>query len=368
MEERRGRLVRPCPLGPRNPTRADKLPMARVIFQPALRHPAEYPQGRPSTLPAMGIYDREYARDSHEYRPLSGGGFGAGRLMVTNIVIINVVLWLANYLFFNGSNQLMYGLSANVYSLVYPWLWWQLLTCGFAHSPHDFWHILGNMVGLWFLGREVERKLGSWEFLRFYLLAIVIGSVFHNLLYIAFEQQPWPDPYVFGAAGVLGASGAVTATIMLFVFYFPRVKVLLFFALPVPAWLVGVFVVGQDALGAATQAQAAPGEASRVAFHVHLIGAAFAFAYFYFRWNFGRMIPSSFGDAAARLRKSLRRKPKLRVHTGDDEPVAETRYEQQDEEADRVLGKLNREGMESLTDKERRTLEEYSRRMQQKHR
>jgi len=49
-------------------------------------------------------------------------------------------------------------------------------------------------------------------------------------------------------------------------------------------------------------------------------------------------------------------------------PDVEDRYEVLDKQADQVLQKLHREGQESLTSKERRILEDYSRRMKQKHR
>jgi hypothetical protein len=55
-------------------------------------------------------------------------------------------------------------------------------------------------------------------------------------------------------------------------------------------------------------------------------------------------------------------KPKLKVHQPEE------RLTVLDEQADAVLDKLHREGIESLSPRERKILEEYSRRMQQKHR
>ena len=89
-----------------------------------------------------------------------------------------------------------------------------------------------------------------------------------------------------------------------------------------------------------------------------LAGFGFAAAYYFGRWNLGRVLP----DRLAIPRDVLRRGPKLRVHAPDDY------YRNLDEEADRILDKVHRSGQESLTPKERRTLENYSRRMRQKHR
>jgi membrane associated rhomboid family serine protease len=52
--------------------------------------------------------------------------------------------------------------------------WWRLLTCCFVHI--GFLHILMNMFCLWSLGRVLERMLGGWRFLLFYLLCGVVGS------------------------------------------------------------------------------------------------------------------------------------------------------------------------------------------------
>ncbi|MSU60108.1 MAG: rhomboid family intramembrane serine protease, partial [Pedosphaera sp.] len=40
---------------------------------------------------------------------------------------------------------------------------WQLLTFQFLHV--SLWHLIGNLVGLWFFGRFVEQVLGVSRFL-----------------------------------------------------------------------------------------------------------------------------------------------------------------------------------------------------------
>jgi hypothetical protein len=84
-------------------------------------------------------------------------------------------------------------------------------------------------------------------------------------------------------------------------------------------------------------------------------------AYWHFRWNFGRL-PGL--DRLKRLVTKpqgwIKPKPPLKVHD------PEHYYEDLDAEADRLLDKVAREGLSSLTDPERRTLEDYSRRTRQK--
>ena len=79
--------------------------------------------------------------------------------------------------------------------------------------------------------------------------------------------------------------------------------------------------------------------------------AAFAFLYLQLRLNFSRLIP--FGRSGSW--KLPTRKPKLRIHDPDEDDLAS--------EADRILAKVHREGEESLSARERRTLEKYSRRV-----
>ena len=127
---------------------------------------------------------------------------------------------------------------------------------------------------------------------------------------------------------------------------------LLFFVIPVPAWVVGILIIVMNVAGANGVGD------SHVAYDVHLIGAAFALAYFKFKWNLGSLVPHNL----ASFTKSLKPKPKLRVHDPDE------RHSGSDAEGDALLEKVNQHGIDSLTSRERKVLEDYSRRMRQKHR
>ena len=53
--------------------------------------------------------------------------------------------------------------------------WWRLLSCAFLHS--SLAHFVSNMVGLWFGGNLLERRLGSPTFLGIYVASAVLGSL-----------------------------------------------------------------------------------------------------------------------------------------------------------------------------------------------
>ena len=272
--------------------------------------------------------------------------------MVTNLLIINGALYLANMLFGQPDNWITEWSMVSPDVLVKPWLWWKLITNGFAHSPFGLSHIFFNMFGLWIFGRDVENIYGRKEFLKFYLSAIVLGSLVWVLTH-----------YVRFGSGqdfrLLGASGAVTAVTMLFILHFPKRTILLMMVLPVPAWVMGMLIIFGNLFGSRL-----PGPGGhQIAYDVHLVGAAFAICYFQFGWNLGHLVPEI--RSGPSFKNSLRRmqaRPTLRVHS----PEADDNR-QMNVEADHVLDKLHQQGEESLTARERRVLEDYSRRMRKKH-
>ena len=84
-------------------------------------------------------------------------------------------------------------------------MWWQFLTAGFTHAPAGVgpgvWHIAGNMLVLFFLGRSVEDRYGPREFLRIYLATLVFANVAWCLVTML--------TYGLNGPGIYGASGAI---------------------------------------------------------------------------------------------------------------------------------------------------------------
>lgn len=300
----------------------------------------------------MGIYDRPYYRDDD-----NSSFLGSNRTMIVNLIIVNVVIFLIDVLFFGSRSA--FTLSEDVLAITSnpqrpdtlsrPWMWWQFLTYGFAHDPQNAFHIIGNMLGLFFLGNEIEQLYGRRQFLRMYLTAIVGCGILWALTEAVLGQR---SPSL-----LIGASGAVTAVVILFALNFPRRMILLMMFIPVPAWVLGIFIVFNN-LWNVRNGGAGP-DGSRTAYEVHLMGAAYAYLFFRTNWTFGNLIPS-FDFLRGKLPFG---KPRLRIHRESEE-----RFQTLDVEADRVLEKLHREGEASLTARERKVLEEYSRRMQQKYR
>jgi rhomboid protease GluP len=89
--------------------------------------------------------------------------------------------------------------------------WWRLVSTFFVHN--SLGHFLSNMIPLWFFGSRLERILGPWVFLCFYLACGTTGSIVS--LFAAPEQVS------------CGASGAVFGVCAgLFVHYALRLRTL----------------------------------------------------------------------------------------------------------------------------------------------
>jgi membrane associated rhomboid family serine protease len=298
----------------------------------------------------MGIYDRDYYRREG---PSFLGTFANRGQVCKWLVIVNIIAFILQYVirrkvpvddhFFRWDNQFASWFWLDVGKVLHGEVW-RLLTYAFIHDQEsDFpWHIIFNMLFLWWFGHELEEMYGHWEFLTFYLSACLLGGISFTLGALA--ELP-------GQGGVcLGASGGVIAVMVLFAFHFPRRTILLMFVLPVPIWALVVLQVLQDAFGLLT------GGAGRVAVTVHLAGAGFAALYHHFQLRLTNFWP----DFSTWKRK--RSRPRLRVYREEEAetpqpvPVAASPAPEVDEQleakVDEVLAKVKRSGQASLTEKE----------------
>ena len=163
---------------------------------------------------------------------------------------------------------------------------WRLLTFAFLHSTDVIpFHLIFNMLFLWWFGSDVEQLYGRREFLAIYLCSALLGGV-------AYEGWAFATNHM--ASPCLGASGAVTTMLVQCALHYPR-RIIYIFFLPMPIWLFALLNVAQDSLGMFGVLRG-----SNVAFTVHLAGAAFAVAYYKLQWS----ITGTFHDAWFAWRKN----------------------------------------------------------------
>jgi membrane associated rhomboid family serine protease len=252
------------------------------------------------------------------------------RLLVANVAIFLAffVLWLASS---DGGGLYatmrdILGLAPERWKLWSPWFpIWQLLTYGFLHSVVDFGHVLFNMLALYFFGTMLEERLGSRRFLLTYLAAQVAGGVLF-LLPAAFGHLSGP---------VVGASGAVLGVTVAVATLYPR-QIVFFIVFPIPLMWLAVALVGLDFFGALVSfKQGSDG----VAHLAHLGGAIYGFL-------------------AVKL--GLIQKDPIELFERK-RAVAEVERAADDEaRMDKLLEKIHREGMGSLSRSEKDFLKRMS--------
>ncbi|MDO4628038.1 MAG: rhomboid family intramembrane serine protease [Planctomycetia bacterium] len=249
----------------------------------------------------MGFQDRDYYRD-----PYSPPTYRKERSAIFYIIMLNVIIWILDAI---TDRQFSAALCLRAADVIEPLNWYRFLTHGFCHAT-DPMHIIGNMFGLFFLGRAVEARYGRREFTFFYLVAIIIGGFYWaggNYYSVVANQDSMTameKAYALYTPCV-GASGGVTAVIILFALNFPKVTVLIWGLLPMPAFALGILIVVMDLMGSQNQN-------TNIAHSVHLAGAGFALLYYVSRFRF----TSIFGHG----------RPKVQAWDGNyDEPLNRSR-------------------------------------------
>lgn len=278
----------------------------------------------------MGIYDRDYNRPDFggsgaQYMQMS---FGLSSItpVVKWLLIINFAIFIiARLIPPVGHFMYTYG-PVNTYTFLNIIQIWRYITYQFLHA--NVQHLVINLLYLYMFGRMVENAWGSKAFIKFYLTAGAIGGVFYSISVLI---------GILGAGDMVGASGAIFGVLTAAAILYPRAKVLVMFIFPMTlAWMVVLMII--FSLLFVLRGENLGGELA------HLSGVAYAFLY-------------------------LKYKPLLTQWRMKQQKGAWQRKVEQERsfqhEVDRILDKVNREGIQSLTSREKQILQEATRREQQ---
>lgn len=216
---------------------------------------------------------------------------------------------------------------------------WTLLTYMFLHG--GLWHLLFNMLGLFFLGPRVELRLGPRHFLGLYF--------FSGLTAAGLSCLVAPNP-------IIGASGAIFGVVLAFAHYWPREPLYIWGVLPVEARWLAIGFAGLSLYLGVTGAE--PG----IAHFAHLGGFLGGWIYLRVHDRVVGYASVGSGGVAKRLGRRLKRA------TGADRPSdgelerwseirAEELHEVNRENLERIREKIDAEGAQSLTSRERAFLD-----------
>jgi membrane associated rhomboid family serine protease len=184
--------------------------------------------------------------------------------VVFYLIGINVLVFFAQMMFKNTSFNYYIAMVPDL--VLRGWVW-QLVTYMFAHG--SWTHILFNMLGLFIFGIQVERRMGSKEFLLYYLLTGTLAGALSFVVYVATGTH----------VVLLGASGALFAVELAFAAFYPDALIYIWGIIPLRA---PVMVLGFTALELFFSFT---GMRRGVAHFTHLFGFASGWVYFLVRFG-----------------------------------------------------------------------------------
>jgi membrane associated rhomboid family serine protease len=220
---------------------------------------------------------------------------------------------------------------------------WTFVSYMFVHA--NLLHLLANMLMLFVFGTAVESRMGSRNFLMYYLFCGVGAAVF-SLLLAGFMP----------VGAFVGASGAVLGVAVAFAMFWPDAELIVFpIPVPIKARTLVIGLVALDLIGSWLW------PSDGIAHIAHVGGALFGYLFFRVQ-SLSRRSPSQPARAVERvvMVQSGSSEPERRTpvtpmrprRRADSDPVAA--------EVDRVLDKISEKGLSSLTPAERQFLDEVA--------
>ena len=271
-----------------------------------------------------------------------GVGYGGMPPAVRNLILINVAIFLAMALLPTPVNSFLVGTFGLVPAEVVPGgKIWQPATYMFLHSLRGIGHVFFNMFALWVFGTSLEQWWGSRQFVKYYFVTGIGAGIMQMIA--AFIAGGY-DPII----PIIGASGAVWGLMAAFAVTFPDRRIYLWFLVPIKA---RTFVILFGILELAMALQSPHGGVARWA---HIGGALVGFVYLRYGHllrQYRRMAGGVGGAVGGRRRPSHR-----------DPVVSDEELRRREDERDRILDKIGREGPASLTPEERKFLEDAAER------
>jgi membrane associated rhomboid family serine protease len=249
---------------------------------------------------------------------------------VARLLFLNVVMYVLT-LVVPGLGDLFMFVPALILSRP-----WTIVTYMFLHG--SLGHIFFNMLALYIFGPRVEARFGGRRFLGLYLASGVMGGLLS-----------FTNPMI----GVIGASGAVYGVMFAYAHYWPREVFHIWGVLPIEVrWLVIGMTVFSLVSGFG-------GSGDGIAHFAHLGGFLGAFIYV-------QVLDRMTG--ARRFKDRAVAAPRPSLELGSAAVARWSRIPREGlhpvnlEELDRIMAKIQLEGVSRLTADEREFLERFSQR------
>ena len=276
--------------------------------------------------------------------------------MLVKLILLNVAVWGLILVF----DALFYLFNTSLTSAILPWLAvpasldrlitrpWTLVTYMFLHF--DFWHILFNMLWLYWFGKIFLEYLTQRQLLATYILGGLAGAFVYILSFNIFPK--FQDTYLESMA--LGASASVMAVIVSIAFYVPNYRVHLLFIGPVRIYYIAVLSVFLDIIMI---------RSANSGGHLAHIGGALWGLYYIYTLKRGKDLSLIFSKLPAikfRTGDGRGKRTKFKTVHSNNRPVSDEDYNfnkaQQQKRIDEILDKISKSGYDSLSREEKELL------------
>lgn len=251
------------------------------------------------------------------------------------LLIANITVYILNMAFPLNSNL-------GLYYVFHPnFQFYQFITYMFIH--HGSSHIFFNMFALWIFGRAIEPALGTKRFLIYYFVCGLGGAIVQELGQLTGIINPY--------AVTGGASGAVFGILLAFGMMFPNEKIYIWFILPLKA---KYFVIGYGLIEIILGMTSHDG----VAHSAHVAGMLFGFALLTY-WKYeAKRKTNQYRTHAGWHTTSTH--PNMKVTYNKNERTSDYEYNarkrEENDEIDKILDKIRKNGYSSLTEDEKKRL------------
>jgi len=262
--------------------------------------------------------------------------------VVKKILILNAAVFFIQQivgLFRPDMMELLLGLHHQ--GFLHGFKFWQIFTYMFLHG--GWIHIIVNLLGIWMFAGDLEKLWGSSLFMRYYLFSGIGAGVFiaimNYFLYLKYQIDPV----------TIGASGAIFAILLAYGWTWPNRQVLLYFIIPIK---VKYFVIIFGLIAFFGSLSTVYGTGGNISHIGHLGGLISGMIFILVRmrktgtpYTTKKISIDNIFSRALKKRRLDRKKKEIetRIHAKNI--------------IDELLEKIARQGMSSLSQKERKDLE-----------
>ena len=215
---------------------------------------------------------------------------------------------------------------------------WQLISSAFLHSLLRPFHIVFNLITVYFFGYMMEKQYGTRRFLYFYFFCAVFAGLCYT--FVDFIQS--------NHIAMVGASGAIMGVLVVVACLAPKSTVYFNFIFPMSLKTLVWILLGINLYMAIIVPD------NDIAVSAHLGGMLFGYIYYRYSGKLFQYLEKIEYQAKIENQRRDSRKAKKKMKT----------YEEIREEVDRLLDKIHKHGLHSLSGKEREFLQQASKEYQ----